>query len=303
MVSVKNPKEIEVKGDYNLVYNNGQLVAIILVAVEHTRRQRHQGGNRFLVYEYEVTKGYKITEEWNEKPEEGDIKLAQYCGCWQSLRLHKVVETRNTEDSVLVRVPASLIKVEQYSSVLRPLNLKWSYSWHEYDTKERVLRKVYLSDIEEGCVPVRDIFLGENLKKEIWRQAPTLQQMRRDGESDWVSALRSYNGNILVHFESRGIYAWYRPDGTPLTYSDEGEWWHLWPNCSGHSANIDSVLEWAQEYRRRRGTVDCDDSEPTDDPDDDLTPRRIRRGRSGARAERLAQREAAASASAANEEE
>lgn len=300
MVSVKNPKEVEIRGDYNLVYHNDQLVAIILCSVEHTRRQRYQGGNRFLVYEYEAAKGYAITEEWDESPEEGDIKLAKYNGCWQSLRLHKVVGTRNTEESILVRVPASLIRVEQHSALTHPLNIKWSYSWHEYDTKDRVVRKVYLSDSQESCIHVEDIFLSpsddkKDPKRALWRLAPTLQQMRRDSEGNWVYALRSYNGNILVHFESRGIYAWYKPDGTPLTYSDEGEWEHLWPKCCSHyDDDIDSILEWAQEHRRRRGAVDGDNSEPTDDPDGgDLTPRRIRRGRYGSRAERMREREAA----------
>lgn len=301
MVSVKNPKDIAIKGDYNLVYHNDQLVAIILVAVEHTRRERHQGGNRFLVYEYEAAKGYQITEEWQEKPEEGDIKLAQYCGCWQCLRLHKAVDTRNTEDTILVRVPASLIKVEQYSSVLRPLNIKWSYSWHEYDTKERVLRKVYLSDIEEGCSPVWEVLRGEDAEEALWRQAPTLQQMCPTGQ-EYISCKLSYNGNILVHLESRGIYAWYKPDGTPLTYSDEGEWSYLYSRCSGYHGDAQGALQWAtKEYRSRRGLSDYD-SESTDDTDgDDLTPRRIRRGRSGARRERLAQQEAA-EAEAAEEE-
>lgn len=71
-------------------------------------------------------------------------------------------------------------------------------------------------------------------------------------------------------------------------------------------ALLDKALEERrEEYSRRYSSErasEGDDSESTDDPDgDDNAPRRIRRGRSGARRERLAQQEAA-EAEAAEEE-
>ncbi|MDO4691909.1 MAG: hypothetical protein Q4A64_03440 [Porphyromonadaceae bacterium] len=288
--TVRNPKKVEIAGDYNLVVYNDEVIGMILVAEEKVRAD-------FLVYKVVTKFGYdqKLHLQSSEEDEVGGFKLAKTGGKWLMASFYKRVGNRNNGCANSQLIHKDLIKIESCSAVTQPLNLTWTYSWVDKldhpdkygNTRERKTRYVPLHEEGFCIIPEREItkYTFECFAKTLKIVQPKFKELFAEETKNKFEAIFYYDNSLLIHVPGKDFYAWYnRVDGQFERYAEPSEWYEFKRSFTVHKFDYDQlsriILREDLPLSRRN-----DDEEPE--------PRRIRRGRSGERRERLAQQEAA----------
>lgn len=287
MISIKNPKALYVRGDYNLVKHDGKLIAIIFCSREQTCRRSHQGYNDWAIFDYVYAPGYEILEN---KPI--NIALGRYCGEDIGITICKNVPTRHAYADVQMPLRKENIVIEEYSSVMNPLAVAWEYTWHNHASKKEEYRKLSLCDDDAECLPdayqiftqkEEDIEFGDWLTKFI----PSFSELYKSAPRNYAQrhhVIVSRNGNFLVHDEEIGSYTWYTKGGKAIKYTDRGEYEYL---IDGHCDR--AFGGWIALTAREMGVELPEPDEATsaetttDEAEEAPVERRERRQRSGAR--------------------
>lgn len=237
MIAIKNNKQTYLHGDYHLVRVEGQVVAVIFAALEHTSREIHSGGNTFEVYQWETSKQYTL----EDRDDEGNILLGKYNGLPIGLTLAKACKTKNAGEDMWMPIHKGLIEIESFSALSHPLKAWFGYCWNNYHTKALISRRVSLwtdMDASDDCdrAPARvpmteangfDAAGQDDLEEYILTLIPTIQERYQHRREARLRYYRSYNGNYLVHDEEFDTYTWYRPSGEAIKYTDAGEYLHI----------------------------------------------------------------------------
>ncbi|WP_373729975.1 MULTISPECIES: hypothetical protein [Bacteroidales] len=250
MITIKNPKDIKVTGDYSLIKYGDEMIAIILCATERTERSVHSGGNNFAVYTTYTAKGYEAVD--NLPP---NIVFGSRYGKQLGVTICKLLPNRNSVWKVLEPIDKNLLTIEQFSSIKNPIKLKWEYDWCHYRTKEWGCRCNFLADNGSEQWPHAFSFFNLEMSDLI----PSFQEQYKGDET--VYHLITDNNNYLIHDEARDSYTWYNKKGKALKFSSKGEWEYLGEKlmrCGTRSASIAKKMET---------TVELDESiENTDTP-------------------------------------
>lgn len=213
MIAIKNPKEIYVRGDYNLVYDKGVLVAIIVMA----------SVNEAVYWKIYTKKNYRVQSD-NPTPNiivgEQDNKEVGFTLCEQS-------QSTGSQDSSYRAVNKSDIEIDQYYSLSHPLEIKWEI--------EECKQIVYLSPNGENFWDSPKVLLNNDLSLFY----PNLIT-RYDGdwrELEWIR----FRGNILVHDPDAKTYLWYDKWGRPEEYTTKLEWDRLSKHYGVYSGDCYSI--------------------------------------------------------------
>lgn len=278
MLSIKNPKALYVRGDYNLVKHDGKIVAIIFCSREQTCRRSHQGYNDWAIFDYVYAPGYEILEN---KPI--NIALGRYCGEDVGITICKDVPTRHAYTDVQMPIRKENIVIEEYSSIMNPLAVAWGYTWHNHATKEEEYRALSLCEEEaEGLPRYYDADLAE--EDPISKFIPSFYDRYKSIKEDYRSrliTLVSYNKNYLVYDKVFESYTWYDEGGKALKYTDRGEFEYL------QGKRITTIYSWFSDIAERMGiefpTPDeaASAETPADEAEEAPVERRERRQRSG----------------------
>lgn len=278
MLSIKNPKALYVRGDYNLVKHDGKIVAIIFCSREQTCRRSYQGYNDWAIFDYVYAPGYEILEN---KPI--NIALGRYCGEDVGITICKDVPTRHAYTDVQMPIRKENIVIEEYSSIMNPLAVAWGYTWHNHATKEEEYRALSLCEEEaEGLPRYYDADLAE--EDPISKFIPSFYDRYKSIKEDYRSrliTLVSYNKNYLVYDKVFESYTWYDETGKALKYTDRGEFEYL------QGKRITTIYSWFSDIAERMGIeFPAPDDTPAEAPVEEAAEapveRRERRQRSGA---------------------
>lgn len=228
---IKNSKKRHLRGDYNLVKVDNEVVAIVLCAQESTSRKAHQGTNEFSIFCTMCRNGYTVKEDdINVVP---NLPLGRRHGRDIGVTLCRVVPARNHEWGIHVPVHPKDIQIEEFSSIQYPLKAKWGYYWNNYITKEEERKTVSLCDetdveklpfISELLVREYDKVVEHFIDKKMIPSFEEKYSLRQDAE---IETLKSDNNNYLIHDIEDSSYVWYDESGAALKYTNRGEFLHL----------------------------------------------------------------------------
>lgn len=286
MLSIKNPKALYVRGDYNLVKCDEKIVAIIFCSREQTCRRSYQGYNDWAIFDWIEAPGYEVL---TNKPI--NVPLGKYCGEDIGITVCKLLPTRHAYADVHAPLRKENIVIEEYSSIVHPLAVAWEYTWHNHASKKEEYRNLSLCDHDaEGLPRAYDIFQQDPDEIEFgdWttKFIPSFLDLYKSAPRNYVQrhhVIVSRNNNFLVHDEEIGSYTWYTPGGTAIKYTDRGEYEYL---SDGHCDR--QFGGWIALTAREMGVeLPEPDETPTEAPVEEAAEapveRRERRQRSGSR--------------------
>ena len=278
MLSIKNPKALYMRGDYNLVKNDGKIAAIIFCSSEQTCRRSYQGYNDWAIFDWIEAPGYEVL---TNKPI--NVPLGKYCGEDIGITVCKLLPTRHAYADVHAPLRKENIVIEEYSSIVHPLAVAWGYTWHNHASKKEEYRKLSLCDEDaEGLPRHYDVDLAE--EDPISRFIPSFYERYKLIKEDYRSrliTLVSHNKNCLVYDKVFESYTWYDESGKALKYTDRGEFEYL------NKKRLTTIYSWFSGIAERMGIeFPAPDDTPAEAPVEEAAEapveRRERRQRTGA---------------------